>query len=89
MINSYPSTPPPHVTIVNKSTHASLSHTPHIQMTEQELPVEEFGQNDNFWLFGYGFVLAMITHEMELLTVTQESDMETTATLRYAACLAP
>ncbi|KAJ4345881.1 uncharacterized protein N0V89_012017 [Didymosphaeria variabile] len=36
-------------------------------MADHEKQIEEFGKNDDFWLFGYGF----------------ESDMETAATFRY------
>ncbi|KAJ4287318.1 hypothetical protein N0V90_012716 [Kalmusia sp. IMI 367209] len=49
-------------------------------MTDHEKQIEEFGKNDDFWLFGYGCVssqrLKMGAHKK------QESNLETTTTLR-------
>jgi hypothetical protein len=50
-------------------------------MSEHEKEIEDFGQNDDFWLFGYGYVTIYSDHYQSSLTWAQELDMETAATL--------
>lgn len=51
-------------------------------MTDHENQIEEFGKDDDFWLFGYGSV-PFCPMPIPITHPKQKSHLETTATLRY------
>jgi hypothetical protein len=59
MINSAAATPPStHNSCLMSNPSASFTHTK-TAMASSVNKTEEFGQNDDFWLFGYGYVHAL------------------------------
>jgi hypothetical protein len=58
--------------------------TPPYIMSDHQREIEEFGNNDDFWLFGYGYdrLFEQYLH-FGSTKALQELDMEATATLWY------
>lgn len=54
-------------------------------MADHQKEMEEFGNNDDFWLFGYGYTTAVhIDYSLQLISTNkQKSDLETSAAFRY------
>jgi hypothetical protein len=51
-------------------------------MADHEKEIEEFGNNDDFWLFGYGCEHQSMMHA-DKLTALQKPNLETTTTFWY------
>ena len=60
------------------------------KMTDHEKEIEDFGSNDDFWIFGYGYIKALPwTQLIDIDFLAQKFDMEATATFWYFYNLFP